>query len=35
MRVLILIGVLMITRRWTQLFAPLVRLFSRTGRPPL
>jgi cytochrome c-type biogenesis protein len=33
--VLVLMGVLMITGRWTQLFAPLVRMFSRTGWPPL
>jgi cytochrome c-type biogenesis protein len=33
--VLVLMGVLMITARWIQLFAPLVRLFSRSGWPPL
>ena len=33
--VLILMGVLMITGRWIQLFAPLLRLFSRSGWPPL
>ena len=33
--VLVLMGVLMITGRWVQLFAPLLRLFSRGGWPPL
>jgi cytochrome c-type biogenesis protein len=33
--VLVLMGVLMITGRWIQLFAPLLRLFSRSGWPPL
>jgi cytochrome c-type biogenesis protein len=33
--VLVLMGVLMITGRWVQLFAPLLRLFSRSGWPPL
>jgi cytochrome c-type biogenesis protein len=33
--VLILMGVLMITGRWIQLFAPLLRVFSRSGWPPL
>lgn len=33
--ILVLMGVLMITGRWVQLFAPLLRLFSRTGWPSL
>jgi cytochrome c-type biogenesis protein len=33
--VLVLMGVLMITGRWIQLFAPLLRIFSRSGWPPL
>jgi cytochrome c-type biogenesis protein len=33
--VLVLMGVLMITGRWVQLFAPLLRLFSRSGWPPV
>jgi cytochrome c-type biogenesis protein len=33
--VLVLMGVLMITGRWIQLFAPLLRLFSRSGWPPV
>jgi cytochrome c-type biogenesis protein len=33
--VLVLMGVLMITGRWVQLFAPLLRIFSRSGWPPL
>jgi cytochrome c-type biogenesis protein len=33
--VLVLMGVLMITGQWVQLFAPLLRLFSRSGWPPL
>ena len=33
--ILVLMGVLMITGRWIQLFAPLLRLFSRSGWPPL
>jgi cytochrome c-type biogenesis protein len=33
--VLVLMGVLMITGRWIQLFAPLLRLFSRSAWPPV
>lgn len=33
--VLVLMGVLMITGRWVQLFAPLLRIFSRGGWPPV
>lgn len=33
--ILVLMGVLMITGRWVQLFAPLLRLFSRSGWPPV
>jgi cytochrome c-type biogenesis protein len=33
--VLILMGVLMITGTWVQLFAPLLRIFSRSGWPPV
>ena len=33
--VLVLMGMLMITGQWIQLFAPLLRLFSRSGWPPL
>lgn len=33
--VLVLMGVLMITGQWVQLFAPLLRLFSRSGWPPV
>lgn len=33
--VLVLMGVLMITGRWTQLFIPLLRWFARTGWPPI
>jgi cytochrome c-type biogenesis protein len=33
--VLVLMGVLMITGRWVQLFAPLLRIFSRSGWPPV
>lgn len=33
--VLLLMGVLMITGQWVQLFAPLLRIFSRTGWPPV
>jgi len=33
--ILILMGALMITGTWVQLFAPLLRLFSRTGWPPV
>jgi hypothetical protein len=32
---LILMGVLMITGTWVQLFAPLLRIFSRVGWPPV
>jgi cytochrome c-type biogenesis protein len=32
---LIAMGVLMITGRWIQLFTPLLRVFSRSGWPPL
>ncbi len=33
--VLLVMGVLMITGRWTQLFTPILRLFSRLGWPPV
>ena len=33
--VLVLMGVLMITGGWVQLFGPLLRLFSRSGWPPV
>ncbi len=33
--VLMLMGVLMITGTWIQLFTPLLRLFSRSGWPPV
>jgi cytochrome c-type biogenesis protein len=33
--ILVLMGVLMITGQWVQLFVPLLRLFSRTGWPPV
>jgi cytochrome c-type biogenesis protein len=33
--VLLLMGVLMITGRWVQLFAPILRVFSRLGWPPV
>jgi len=33
--VLVLMGVLMITGTWIRLFAPLLRLFSRSGWPPV
>jgi cytochrome c-type biogenesis protein len=33
--ILVLMGVLMITGRWVQLFAPLLRIFSRSGWPPV
>jgi cytochrome c-type biogenesis protein len=33
--VLVLMGALMITGAWVRLFAPLLRLFSRSGWPPL
>lgn len=33
--VLILMGVLMITGRWVQLFAPVLRWFARIGWPPV
>jgi cytochrome c-type biogenesis protein len=33
--VLVLMGMLMITGRWVQLFAPLLRIFSRSGWPPV
>ena len=33
--ILVLMGVLMITGQWIQLFAPLLRLFSRSGWPPV
>jgi cytochrome c-type biogenesis protein len=33
--VLLLMGVLMITGRWVQLFAPVLRIFSRLGWPPV
>lgn len=32
---LITMGVLLITGQWTRLFVPLLRLFSRTGWPPI
>ncbi len=32
---LIAMGVLLITGQWTRLFVPLLRLFSRTGWPPI
>lgn len=33
--VLVLMGVLMITGQWLQLFIPLLRWYSRAGWPPL
>jgi cytochrome c-type biogenesis protein len=33
--ILVLMGVLMITGTWVQLFAPFLRLFSRAGWPPV
>jgi cytochrome c-type biogenesis protein len=33
--VLLLMGVLMITGRWTRLFIPLIRWFARSGWPPI
>jgi hypothetical protein len=33
--VLVMMGVLLITAQWTRLFIPLLRLFSRTGWPPI
>ncbi len=33
--VLLVMGVLMITGRWAQLFTPILRLFSRLGWPPV
>ncbi len=33
--VLVLMGVLMITGAWIRLFAPLLRIFSRSGWPPV
>ena len=33
--VLVAMGILMITGTWLRLFAPILRLFSRTGWPPL
>jgi cytochrome c-type biogenesis protein len=33
--VLIAMGILMITGRWVQLFTPLLRLFSKSGWPPV
>lgn len=33
--ILVLMGVLMITGRWIQLFAPLLRIFARGGWPPV
>jgi len=33
--VLLLMGVLMITGQWVRLFTPILRLFSRTGWPPV
>jgi cytochrome c-type biogenesis protein len=33
--VLLVMGVLMITGRWVQLFAPILRVFSRLGWPPV
>jgi cytochrome c-type biogenesis protein len=33
--ILVLMGALMITGHWVQLFAPLLRLFSRGGWPPV
>jgi cytochrome c-type biogenesis protein len=33
--VLLLMGVLMITGEWVRLFVPLIRLFSRSGWPPV
>src|SRR5205823_1629557 len=33
--ILILIGGLMITGQWVRLFAPLLRVFSRHGWPPI
>ena len=32
---LILMGILLITGYWTRLFVPLIRLFSRSGWPPI
>ncbi len=33
--ILVVMGVLMITGQWLQLFTPLIRLFSRSGWPPV
>ncbi len=33
--VLVLMGVLMFTGQWVQLFAPLLRVYSRSGWPPV
>jgi cytochrome c-type biogenesis protein len=33
--ILVLMGFLMITGGWVQLFAPLLRIFSRSGWPPV
>ena len=33
--ILVMMGVLMITGQWLRLFAPLLRLFSRSGWPPI
>jgi len=33
--ILVAMGVLMITGQWLRLFAPLIRLFSRSGWPPV
>jgi hypothetical protein len=33
--VLVAMGILMITGTWLRLFTPILRLFSRTGWPPL
>ena len=33
--VLVLMGVLLVTNQWLRLFAPLTRLFSRLGWPPI
>jgi hypothetical protein len=31
----VVMGVLMITGQWLRLFTPLIRLFSRSGWPPV
>ena len=33
--ILVVMGVLMITGEWLRLFTPLIRLFSRSGWPPV